>query len=78
MKDFPLWITVSIDSKTNIFSDIDECSKENRATLSGCQAYCMNFAGGYRCACAPPKILESNNKTCSGDHFHSDFQTSHF
>ena len=44
------------------FLDYDECCEDN----GGCEQSCVNFVGGYKCACDPGFELNVDKKTCVG------------
>lgn len=46
----------------NIFSETDECRKNN----GGCAQICEDTVGGHRCSCRPGYELKSNKRDCEG------------
>ena len=46
----------------NIFSETDECRKNN----GGCAQICEDTVGGHRCSCHPGYELKSNHRDCEG------------
>ena len=42
--------------------DIDECENDN----GGCEDFCHNQPGSYKCACSEGFVLAYDNKKCTG------------
>ena len=52
-----------------LHSDIDECIEE----LDGCDQICTNTDGSYYCTCMDGYELESDNQTCTGDDYYTNY-----
>lgn len=50
----------SLTAVSSVFSDKDECSKEN----GGCQHECVNTFGSYSCQCRSGFVLHENKHDC--------------
>ena len=57
-------LTVRMWQLCHLFSDINECDINN----GGCSQECHNNAGSYWCTCDKDYYMESDSRTCAGNH----------